>query len=110
MVDDALVPADVEKDANVGTLGKKTLQRLRDDAITNWRRGGDSKVSGLAFFQVAQLGLEEIMANETDPVAFDLTELTLVDCEAVTFLAACDVKGIELRNCPAFIREWMSKL
>jgi hypothetical protein len=57
--------------------------------------------------------IEEMMAKETDPVAFDLaevTEVTLVDSEAVKFLAACDAKGIEIRNCPAFIREWMSRV
>ena len=54
--------------------------------------------------------IEEMMAKETDPVAFDLAEITLVDSEAVKFLAACDAKGIEIRNCPAFIREWMSKV
>jgi hypothetical protein len=50
------------------------------------------------------------MAKETGPVAFDLAEVTLVDSGAVKFLAACDGKGIEIRNCPAFIREWMSKV
>jgi hypothetical protein len=53
--------------------------------------------------------IEEMMAKETGPVAFDLAEVTLVDSEAVKFLAACDAKSIEIRNCPAFIREWMSK-
>ena len=54
--------------------------------------------------------IEEMMAKETDPVAFDLAEVTLVDREVVRLLAACDAKGIGLRNCPAFIREWMSKV
>jgi hypothetical protein len=40
----------------------------------------------------------------------DLKEVTLVGAEAVRFLATCDVRGIGLRNCPAFIREWMSKV
>jgi hypothetical protein len=51
-----------------------------------------------------------MMAKETDPVAFDLAEVTLVDSDAVKFLAACDAKGIEIRNCAAFIREWISKV
>ena len=53
--------------------------------------------------------IEELIAKETDPVVLDLTEVTLVDRETVRFLAACDVSGIGLRNCPEFIREWMSK-
>ena len=54
--------------------------------------------------------IEELIAQETDPVVFDLAELMLVDLEAVRFLAACDMRGIGLRNCPRFIREWMSKV
>ena len=51
----------------------------------------------------------ELIAKETDSVVLDLSEVTLVDREAISFLADCDVRGIVLRNCPAFIREWMSK-
>ena len=54
--------------------------------------------------------IEELTARETDPVVLDLAEITLVNLEAVKFLAACDVRGIGLRNCPEFIREWMSKV
>jgi anti-anti-sigma regulatory factor len=54
--------------------------------------------------------LEELITKETGPVALDLTEVTLVDREMVGFLAACDRTGIELRNCPEFIRKWMSKI
>jgi anti-anti-sigma regulatory factor len=54
--------------------------------------------------------IEELIAKETDSVLLDLAEVTLVDREAVRFLAACHVRGIGLRNCPAFIREWMSRM
>jgi hypothetical protein len=54
--------------------------------------------------------VEELIAKETDPVVLDLAEVTLVAREAVRFLAACDVRGIALRNCPGFVREWMSKV
>jgi hypothetical protein len=54
--------------------------------------------------------IEELIAKETGPVILDLAEITLVDREAVRFLAVCNMRGIELRNCPEFIREWMSKM
>jgi hypothetical protein len=54
--------------------------------------------------------IDELLAKETDPVALDLGEVTLADREAVRFLATLDARGIELRNCPGFIREWMSKV
>jgi hypothetical protein len=37
--------------------------------------------------------------------ALDLTEVMLVDREAVRLFALSEVDGIELRNCPAYIRE-----
>ena len=42
-------------------------------------------------------------------IVLDLAEIILVDREAVVFLADCEAKGIELRNCPAFIREWIRR-
>jgi anti-anti-sigma regulatory factor len=54
--------------------------------------------------------LEELIAQERDPVILDLEKVTLVDREMVRFFAACDARSIEFRNCPGFIREWMSKM
>ncbi|HEX4663162.1 MAG TPA: hypothetical protein VH196_02150 [Terriglobales bacterium] len=54
--------------------------------------------------------IEELIAEETYRVVLDLAEVTLVEREAVRFLAACGMRGIGFRNCPEFIREWMSKV
>jgi anti-anti-sigma regulatory factor len=54
--------------------------------------------------------LEELIAQERDPVILDLEKVTLVDREMVRFFAACDARSIEFRNCPGFIREWVSKM
>jgi hypothetical protein len=43
------------------------------------------------------------------PMALDLKELTLVDRDAVTFLKRCESKGVELRNCSAYIRQWITR-
>jgi anti-anti-sigma regulatory factor len=43
-------------------------------------------------------------------VVLDLRDVTLVDREAVHFLARCETTGIKLRNCPAYVREWINKL
>lgn len=37
----------------------------------------------------------------------NLEDVTLVDVQVVRFLDACRRDGIELRNCPPYIREWM---
>jgi hypothetical protein len=42
-------------------------------------------------------------------LAIDLTEVTLVSPEAVEALAVAETNGIELRNCPANVREWVSR-
>jgi anti-anti-sigma regulatory factor len=40
-------------------------------------------------------------------IVFDLAEATLVDRAVVRFLAAREGEGIELRNCPRYIRQWI---
>jgi anti-anti-sigma regulatory factor len=42
-------------------------------------------------------------------VALDLTEVELVDRDAVTLLERTEADGIELRHCPAYIREWVTR-
>jgi anti-anti-sigma regulatory factor len=53
--------------------------------------------------------LRELIGQEKAGVAIDLTEVLLVDREAVRLLAASEANGIELRNCPAYIREWTAR-
>jgi hypothetical protein len=43
------------------------------------------------------------------PITLDLKDLTHVDQEAVRFLERCEVDNIKLRNCPAYIREWIRR-
>jgi len=43
-------------------------------------------------------------------IVLDLRDLTLVDRNAVKFLARCETTGIKLKNCPAYVREWIDKL
>ena len=42
-------------------------------------------------------------------VALDLTEVELIDRDAVKLLARTEGNGIELRHCPAYIREWVTR-
>jgi anti-anti-sigma regulatory factor len=48
-----------------------------------------------------------IEAEEASHVVLDLTEVRLVDVEVVQFLLGCEVQGIRLLGCPAYIHEWM---
>jgi predicted metal-binding protein len=53
--------------------------------------------------------LQELLAGEAEAekITFDLEEVKLVDREVVKFLAACEARGIRLRNCPSYVREWI---
>ena len=49
--------------------------------------------------------LEEVGVH----IALDLKDVTLVDRDAVKFLARREADGIQLENCPAYIREWIER-
>ena len=53
--------------------------------------------------------LRSVIASESDisGIALDLKDLTLVDGEVVRFLGQCETKKITLKNCPAYIRDWI---
>lgn len=42
-------------------------------------------------------------------IVLDLKDLTLVDRDAVRFLESCEADSIKLKNCPAYIREWITR-
>jgi len=59
--------------------------------------------------ELAELqGLIELEKAERRLV-LDLEDVTLINREALKFLARCEADKITLRNCPAYIREWISK-
>ena len=41
-------------------------------------------------------------------VAIDLKDVLLIDGDAVKLLVVAQANGIELRNCPAYIQEWVA--
>ena len=43
------------------------------------------------------------------PIILDLENITLVDRDAVKFLERCEADRIKLKNCPAYIREWIAR-
>ncbi len=56
--------------------------------------------------------LPELAAQIAAPGAgaiLDMDEVTLVDVEVVRFLNQVESSGTLLRNCPPYIREWMSR-
>ena len=54
--------------------------------------------------------LKTIISSESDrrPIVLDLRDLTLVDENAIAFFVRCEANSITLRNCPAYVREWIN--
>jgi hypothetical protein len=73
--------------------------------------GGDIVVlciSGRITTQDAET-LRNVIEVEGRAVAIDLKNVDLVDREAVKFLARRELNGTVLRNCPRYVREWVTR-
>ena len=55
--------------------------------------------------------LETVIRSEANGarIVLDLKDLTLVNQDAVNFLERCEAENITLKNCPAYIREWIRR-
>jgi hypothetical protein len=53
--------------------------------------------------------LQSLLEQERSVVAIDLKDVLLVDRGAVRLLALSELNGAELRNCPPYIREWVTR-
>jgi len=54
--------------------------------------------------------LETLLRSEGKRrIVLDLRNLTLVNQDAVNFLDRCEVDSITLKNCPGYVREWITR-
>ena len=51
--------------------------------------------------------LKAQIGGRTRGLVLDLEQVRLVDLDAVHFLAVCEAKGIKLRHCPHYVRQWI---
>ena len=74
--------------------------------------------NGVAVFRlIGRLNVENVaelqslfeLENKDRQMILDLKDLTLVDRDAVRFLESCEADSIRLKNCPAYIREWIER-
>lgn len=49
-----------------------------------------------------------LVEGEARAVVLDLKEVTLVDVQAIQFLARCKGNGVPLLNCSPYIRRWIA--
>lgn len=53
--------------------------------------------------------LGNALREESGALAIDLTNVCLVDGDAVQLLVLAESDGAELRNCPKYICEWVNR-
>jgi len=53
--------------------------------------------------------LPTLLEQERSRVPLDVKDVLLVDREAIKLLAFRESNGAELRNCPAYIRHWVTR-
>ena len=55
--------------------------------------------------------LEALISSEARdrPIVLDLRDVTLVGRDAISFLERCEGDNITLTNCPAYVREWITR-
>jgi ABC-type transporter Mla MlaB component len=53
--------------------------------------------------------LRAAIDRESKVVAIDLRQVSLVDRNAVALLARCESRDVELRHCPPYVREWITR-
>jgi hypothetical protein len=68
----------------------------------------DLRISGQITGKDVDL-LRSLLEQERRMVAIDLKDVLIVDREAITLLAMRESNGVELKNCPAYIREWVTR-
>jgi hypothetical protein len=80
----------------------------RIDRVVNTENRVILFISGRITGQDVDL-LRGVLERESDGFAIDLKNVLLVDIEAVRLLALSETNGTELRNCPPYIREWVTR-
>jgi anti-anti-sigma regulatory factor len=80
------------------------IQRAADGDIVTLTLSG--RIEG---DRVAEL--QSLIGSEAEDhcIVLDLHEVDLVDRDTVRFLARCAAGGVQLEQCPAYIREWIER-
>jgi hypothetical protein len=96
-----------------GRAGRRLTKR--DTTMMRIQRWADGEL--VVFAVSGRIGAEEMTELQRSvqselkdhSLILDLKDVRLVDRDAVRFLASCEADGTRLRNCPAYIREWIAR-
>jgi hypothetical protein len=78
------------------------IQRQSKGRSTNLKLSGRMQADGLSEL------MAEIEKCDNLP-SLDLEEVTLLDRDSVRFLIRCESEGVQLVNCPLYVREWITR-
>jgi hypothetical protein len=76
------------------------IEKDRDGSVTRLRLMGRIESDLISSIRSA-------MSDGSAHQVLDLNEVTLVDLGVVRFLIRCEDEGIELVQCPPYVREWI---
>ena len=89
-------------------LNRKPTMSCRIDRVVSAKNLVVLFVSGRITGEHVDI-LRGVLEQESGGFAIDLKNVLLVDREAVKLLALSEANGTELRNCPPYIREWVTR-
>jgi hypothetical protein len=83
-----------------------------EETVLKIQRSSNGQVTYMLSGQIEKEdidGLEAMVRSEAKGrrIVLDLKNLTLVGPDAIAFLDRWEAQGITLKNCPAYIREWI---
>lgn len=76
------------------------IEKETDDCLTRVRLSGRIQSDDIACVQ-------STLNDDCTRKILDLSEVTLVDLGVIQFLISCENEGIELEQCPPYVREWI---
>jgi hypothetical protein len=78
------------------------IQKNSDGCVTKLLLSGRIRAECIACVRSA-------MSEGCARKILDLTEVSLVDLGVIRFLIRCEDEGIELVQCPSYVREWIHR-
>ena len=77
------------------------IEKQTDGRVTILRLSGRIQSDRLACIRQA------LSREGESKIVLDLSDVTMVDVEGVRFLIGCENGGIDVAQCPPWVREWM---
>jgi hypothetical protein len=80
-------------------------------------RSSNSSNTGVVFTLIGRIEIEDVaelqrildLEKADQCTALNMQDVTLIDRDAVRFLALWEANGISLENCPAYLRGWIDR-